>query len=69
MYQNGNHNMSIGDVDGDGKVGISDVTAMIDLLLGGVEDNDAADTNLDGGIDIADVTALIDYLLSEMWPN
>jgi hypothetical protein len=70
MYQPAQGSQAMrGDVDGDGKVGISDVTAMIDLLLGGVEDNDAADTNLDGGIDIADVTALIDYLLSEMWPN
>lgn len=52
-----------GDVDGDGRVGISDVTALIDLLLGGVN-NDNADVNGDGNVSIADVTTLIDQLLS-----
>ena len=52
----------LGDVDGDGRVGISDVTALIDLLLaGGTHDN--ADVNEDGTVSIGDVTALIDMLL------
>ena len=57
-----------GDVDGDGSVNISDVTALIDLLLGGGSiSNPAADCNQDSSVNISDVTALIDYLLSGTW--
>ena len=59
-----------GDVNGDGKVDISDVTKLIDYLLtdnpNGV-DLEAADCNLDGNVSISDVTKLIDYLLSDSW--
>lgn len=55
----------IGDVNTDGAVNISDVTALIDYLLGGGNINaDYADVNEDSGINIADVTALIDKLLA-----
>ncbi len=55
----------VGDVNGDGNVTISDVTALIDLLLGGGTINNlAADCNGDTNVTISDVTALIDYLLS-----
>ncbi len=54
-----------GDVNCDGFVNISDVTALIDVLLGGdvnhSEEN--ADCNNDGKMTISDVTALIDALL------
>lgn len=55
-----------GDVNGDGKISISDVTALIDLLLLGDEwyYDDYSDVNHDGKISIADVTALIDMLLN-----
>jgi hypothetical protein len=57
-------------VNGDGSVNISDVTALIDLLLGGgTISNPAADCNQDNGINISDVTALIDYLLAGNWPS
>ena len=57
-----------GDVNGDSSVNISDVTALIDLLLGGSTiSNPAADCNQDGSVNISDVTALIDYLLSNHW--
>ena len=57
-----------GDVNGDGSVNISDVTALIDLLLGGgTISNQAADCNQDSSVNISDVTALIDYLLSGRW--
>lgn len=56
----------IGDVDGNGIVGIDDLTLMIDFLLGvkpvGFDDK-AADVDGDGHINIADITELIDYLL------
>ena len=57
----------IGDVDGDGKVGIADVTELIDLLLTGntdIADHPAADVDGDGRVGIADVTELIDHILS-----
>lgn len=58
-----------GDVNGDGQVTISDVTALIDYLLGGgIISTEAADVNLDNGVTISDVTTLIDYLLGGQWP-
>ena len=54
-----------GDVNGDNNVSIADVTALIDLLIGGGSvTNPACDVNGDGNVTIADVTALIDMLLS-----
>ena len=61
-----------GDVNDDGSVNISDVTSLIDHLLGGTSGsfNDAnADVDADSHINIADVTYLIDYLLSGKWPG
>ena len=55
-----------GDVNGDNEVGISDVSALIDYLLGLGDDwfnTDAADVNTDREVTIADVSALIDILL------
>lgn len=58
-----------GDVDGNGKVTIEDVTALIDYLLAGAGDIDmiGADVDNNGKITIEDVTGLIDYLLSGNW--
>ena len=56
----------IGDVNGDGEVNISDVTTLIDYLLGREGegfDREAADLNHDDEINISDVTELIDLLL------
>lgn len=53
-----------GDVNGDGGINISDVTALIDLLLSGGETSAGADVNGDDQVNISDVTALIDRLLS-----
>lgn len=54
-----------GDVNGDGKVNIGDVTALINVLLSGTEnENPNADLNGDGLVKISDVTMLIDYLLN-----
>ena len=54
----------LGDVDGDGSVGIADVTALIDIILNGSDGSEAGDVDRDGIIGIADVTALIDIILS-----
>ena len=58
-----------GDVDGNGSVNISDVTALIDYLLSSNAGTNAsaADCNQDGSVNISDVTTLIDYLLSGAW--
>ena len=56
-----------GDVNGDGKVNISDVTALINLLLAGNTPPSTADCNQDGKVNSSDVTALINYLLSGSW--
>ena len=52
-----------GDLSGDGVLGISDVTLLIDALLDG-QSPELGDLNGDGTVSIADVTALIDILLS-----
>ena len=59
-----------GDVDGDGVVGIADVTALIDYILTGVDteiDLQASNVDNDETVGIADVTALIDYILVGNW--
>ena len=59
-----------GDVNGDGSVNISDVTALIDYLLTGNASGislSGADANQDGSINISDVTALVDHLLTGAW--
>ena len=57
----------MGDVNDDGKVSITDVTALINALLSNNWDNlnyNAADVDQDGKVSITDVTALINLLLT-----
>ncbi len=57
-----------GDVNGDGRFTIADVTALIDILLGGGGTdgfNMPGDINMDNHLSIADVTTLIDMLLTQ----
>ena len=57
---------SIGDVNGDGRLSISDVTSLISSLLSNETsslETALADVNGDGNINIGDVTALINKLL------
>lgn len=57
----------LGDVDSDGVVGIKDLTALIDYLLGNSVLSIQllnADVDCDGSVDIADATILIDALVS-----
>ena len=54
-----------GDVNGDGKVNVSDVTTLINMILGVVTmDQAAADVNGDGKVNVSDVTALVNLILS-----
>jgi surface protein len=69
-YFTSNNVSLLGDVDADGNVTISDVTALIDYLLSGNASGvnlTAADCDLDGSITITDVTVLIDALLTGHW--
>ena len=53
-----------GDVNGDGKVNVSDVTALVNMILGVIPKDEArADVNGDGKINVSDVTALINIIL------
>ena len=59
--------VTIGDVNMDGSVNITDVIALIDYLLSGDSESIdllAADVYQDNVVSIADVTALIDFLLT-----
>lgn len=57
----------VGDVDGNGTIGISDVSALIDYILSHTDDDEYlpyADVDNDGKIGISDLSALIDMILS-----
>ena len=58
-----------GDVDGDDKVNIDDVSILIDCMLNGIEpaNPQGADCYPDGRITVDDVTMLIDFLLNGTW--
>lgn len=58
-----------GDVDGDGKVNIDDVTTLIQILLTNREYQPSADVDGNGKISIDDVTTLIQILLTGIMPS
>ena len=54
-----------GDVNGDGRINVSDVAALINMILGLVTmDEQRADVNGDGRVNVSDVSALINIILS-----
>ena len=56
----------VGDVNGDNSINISDVSALVDILLGGFANYDTrkrADVDFDNSVSISDLSTLIDYLL------
>ncbi|MDO4510372.1 MAG: choice-of-anchor J domain-containing protein [Bacteroidales bacterium] len=57
-------NVLHGDVNGDGEVNVSDVTSLINKILGtGSYTDEVCDINGDGNVDVSDVTALINKIL------
>ena len=53
-----------GDVNGDGTVNVSDVTALVNMILGVIpKDETLADVNSDGSVNVSDVTALVNLIL------
>jgi hypothetical protein len=59
-----------GDIDQDGQVGMSDITALIDYLLSADATGisvETVDVDQDGITGIADVYCLLDYVLKGSW--
>lgn len=56
-----------GDVNGDGEVNVTDVTALVNIILGSTTDYDTAiaDVNGDGEVNVTDVTALVNIILGQ----
>ena len=55
-----------GDVNGDGEVNISDVNAIVNIILGATVDTSTmtrADVNEDGEVNISDINAVLDIIL------
>lgn len=56
--------VSPGDVDGNGAVNVSDVTGLVNMILGLTDkDETVADVNGDGQVNVSDVTALVNIIL------
>ncbi len=58
---------TLGDVNDDGEIDVSDVQDLIDLVLSSddLNFNPACDFNEDGEIDVSDIQELIDYILNQ----
>ena len=55
-----------GDVNGDGKINVSDVTALVNMILGVIpKDLARGDINGDGNVNVSDVTALVNIILGQ----
>lgn len=64
-------NVTLGDINGDGKVSVNDYTVVVDYIINedltpaeGTPEFDVADVNADGKLNIADATALINIILT-----
>ena len=61
-------NTNLGDVNGDGTISVTDMTMIVDYILGESNDNfivENADINCDGSISVADVMALVNIILGD----
>lgn len=53
----------MGDVDADGDVDVSDVTALVGVILG-TETHDNTDINGDGKVNVSDIDVIINIILN-----
>ena len=61
-------NINLGDVNGDESIDVTDVTMLVNYILGNTNGGfivDNADINQDGEIDVTDVTALVNIILGD----
>ena len=61
-----------GDANGDNKVNMSDVTSIVNYILGtpaGTFNEAAADANYDGEIGMSDVMFIVQYILNGIFPD
>ena len=58
-----------GDLDGDGKINVVDLTVLRDMVLGKREEDLSADMNGDGKINVVDLTVLRDIVLGKREPE
>jgi hypothetical protein len=64
IFKGGIYEMEV-DLNGDGTLNISDVTALVNMVLGKTAKTPAADMNGDGEVNISDVTALVNMILGK----
>ena len=56
----------VGDVNGDGKVNVTDVTTLVNMILGVIPKNlELGDINGDSKLNVTDVTALVNIILGQ----
>ena len=56
---------AVGDVNADGSVNVSDVTALVNQIIGsGSYSAQACDVNADGEVNVSDVTALVNLIIN-----
>ena len=57
--------MLVGDVNQDGEVTVADVNAVLDVILGGDDEElrQRADVNRDGEVSVADINRVVDIIL------
>lgn len=64
QYTGGGDTPIKGDIDGNGELNVSDVTALINKILSAADFSDSVcDVNEDGVVNVSDVTALINLIL------
>ena len=54
----------VGDVDGDGQVGVGDINAVLEIMLAGTNDA-AGDVDGDGQVGVGDINAILDIMLAQ----
>ena len=65
LLSSSNDNVNSADVNHDGEINISDVNAVIDIILGGAHEGYSGDVNNDGETNISDINYLIDIILGK----